>query len=59
MAHGVDLPLSKLREIAVLATADPRTVARVIRGETVLPLPAGRIRAVLKRLGMRVKRKAR
>lgn len=53
MAFGIPLSLSQLREIAVEASADPRTVARVIKGERVLQLPADRVRAALTRRGIK------
>ena len=53
MAFGIPLSLSKLREIAVEASCDPRTVAHVIKGERVLPLPEERVRAALLRRGIK------
>lgn len=41
----------ELRRLAVLASADPRTVARVLRGERVLPLVRERIEQALRERG--------
>lgn len=48
---GCDLDGPSLRRIAVAADADPRTVAKVLRGEVVKPLAAQRIRRALSELG--------
>lgn len=45
------LPLHELRRIAVEAECDPRTVARVLRGEPVRYLPHQRILKALRSLG--------
>lgn len=41
-----------IRTIAVAATADPRTVRRYLRGETVKHTSAARVRAALAELGL-------
>ena len=52
MAFQTPLSLSRLRALAVEASADPRTVARVLRGEPVLALPQARILAALQRANL-------
>ena len=41
-----------IRKIAVEASADPRTVRRVLKGESTRSMAAGRVRTVLRRLGL-------
>lgn len=45
-------PLHKLREIAVAASCDPRTVARVLEGKSVRAMVRERVEAALEKLGM-------
>lgn len=45
-----------LRELAVAASADPRSVQRVLRGETVRGMADGRIRRVLAERGIEPRR---
>jgi hypothetical protein len=52
MQHKPPLPSPELRAIAVAASVDPRTVAKVLRGGRVLALPRGRVVAELKRRGL-------
>ncbi len=42
----------ELRALSVEAQTDPRTVAKVLRGEPVRALPRDRVLAVLKRRGL-------
>lgn len=51
LAH---LDAHALRQVAVEAMVDPRTVARLLAGGEVRPLSAQRIRAALSRLGFEV-----
>jgi hypothetical protein len=46
------LGAGQVRELAVAASADPRTVVRVLRGERVRGLADARIRRVLKKRGI-------
>lgn len=46
------LPTPELRSIAVEASVDPRTVAKVLRGDPVLALPRSRVLAELKKRGL-------
>lgn len=46
------LPAHEVRRISVAAGADPRTVQRVLRGETVRPMCAQRIADALATLGL-------
>lgn len=48
----VSLPEAQVRRIAVEASADPRTVRRVLRGEGTDSMACDRVRLVLKRLGL-------
>jgi hypothetical protein len=52
MALGTQFHTHELRRFAVATDADERTVARLIRGERVLPAVAARIRAGLERFGV-------
>lgn len=45
--HDTLPPLYKLREIAVRATCDPRTVGKFLEGKAVQPMVADRIRRAL------------
>lgn len=45
------VPASILRELTVLASCDPRTLRRYLRGEPVSPLPASRIESALRARG--------
>lgn len=51
-AHGVVMDPMMVRQIAVDAVADPRTVVRVLRGEQVRGQVGARIRARLVELGL-------
>jgi len=46
------LEYAQLRELAVRASCDPRTVSKVLRGEKVRGMPAHRALKVLKRAGL-------
>jgi hypothetical protein len=46
------LPESKLREVAVAASADPRTIRKVLRGEPTRLLVRERILAAIEALGL-------
>ncbi len=46
------LEYALLRELAVKASCDPRTVSKVLRGETVRGMPARRALKVLRRAGL-------
>lgn len=46
------LDAATVRQIAVLASVDPRTVLRALRGEPVRGMPGHRIRAVLQAEGL-------
>ena len=48
------LPAHLLREIAVAADTDPRTVARYVAGEKIKPLCAKRIERALRARGLQV-----
>lgn len=48
---GPRLSWSELRAVAVRASADPRTVQRVLRGEPVRHLPRSRIEVALAEMG--------
>jgi len=52
-AYGTDLSLARLRELAVEAECDPRTVARALLGQPLRALRAKRAcEAVLRRAGL-------
>lgn len=48
----IEMPEAQVRRVAVEADADPRTVRRVLRGESTRGMAAERVRMVLRRMGM-------
>jgi len=47
------LPAHLIREVAVSAESDPRTVAKLVSGERVRPMTARRIERALRKRGLR------
>lgn len=52
MQPSSKLAAPQLREIAVAASVDPRTVRKVLEGKPVLALPRGRVVAELQKRGL-------
>ena len=52
MAQGTNLEWATLRRLAAKAGCDPRTIAKVARGEKVIGLPAERARKALEKEGI-------
>lgn len=52
MAQGTILDWAALRRLATQAKCDPRTIAKVARGEKVVGFPAERARKVLEKEGI-------
>lgn len=52
MAQGTILDWAALRRLATQAKCDPRTIAKIARGEKVVGFPAERARKVLEKEGI-------